>query len=77
MAKSKRIVPDSRRRVCAYQLHRMFTEEKVPDEQSYPYYSYMGGGVFRTPSNFPAFVEPLTVKYIEMFHADFSYLSIY
>ena len=35
------------------------------------------GGVFRTPSNFAAFGAPLIVKYIEMFHADFSYLSIY
>ena len=35
-----------------------------------------GVGVLRTPSNFVAFVDPLTVKYIEMFHADFSYLSI-
>ena len=36
-----------------------------------------GGRGFRTPSNFAAFGAPLTVKYIEMFHADFSYLSIY
>ena len=36
-----------------------------------------GGGVFRTPSNYAAFGDPLKVKYIEMFHADFSYLSIY
>ena len=36
-----------------------------------------GGGVFRTPSNFAAFGDPLKVKCIEMFHADFSYLSIY
>ena len=36
-----------------------------------------GGGVFRTPSNFAAFGDPLTVKYIEMFQADNSYLSIY
>ena len=36
-----------------------------------------GGGVFRTPSNFAAFGDPLKVEYIEMFHADFSYLSIY
>ena len=35
------------------------------------------GGVFRTPSNFPAFRDPLKVKNNEMFHADFSYLSIY
>ena len=35
------------------------------------------GGVFRTPSNFAAFGDPLNVKYIEIFHADFSYLSIY
>ena len=35
------------------------------------------GGVFRTPSTFAAFGDPLKVKYIEMFHADFSYLSIY
>ena len=33
-----------------------------------------GGG---TQSNFAPFKDPLTVKYIEMFHADFSYLSIY
>ena len=36
-----------------------------------------GGAGFRTPSNFAAFGDPLTVKYIAMFHADFSYLSIY
>ena len=36
-----------------------------------------GGGVFRTPSNFAAFGDLQKVKYIEMFHADFSYLSIY
>ena len=36
-----------------------------------------GGGVFSTPSNFTAFRDPLKVKNIEMFHADFSYLSIY
>ena len=36
-----------------------------------------GGGVFWTPSNFAAFGDPLKVKYIKMFHADFSYLSIY
>ena len=36
-----------------------------------------GGGVFRTQSNFVAFGDPLTVEYIEMFHADFSYLYIY
>ena len=36
-----------------------------------------GGGVFRTPSNFAAFGDPLKVKYIEMFHAEFSYISIY
>ena len=35
------------------------------------------GGVFRTPSNFVAFRNPLKVKYIEIFHADFSYISIY
>ena len=35
------------------------------------------GGVFRTPSNFSAFGDPLTVKYIKMFRADFSYLPIY
>ena len=29
------------------------------------------------PSNFVAFVDPLNVKYIEVFYADFSYLSIY
>ena len=34
-------------------------------------------GVCRTTSDFAAFVDPLTVKYIEMFYADFSYLSIY
>ena len=28
-------------------------------------------------SNFAPFKDPLTVKYIEMFHADFSYMSIY
>ena len=39
--------------------------------------SARGGGVFRTPSNFAAFGDPLKVKYIEMFHADFSYLCIY
>ena len=32
---------------------------------------------FRTPSNFTAFVDPQNVKYIEVFHADFSNLSIY
>ena len=31
---------------------------------------------FRTQSNFAAFGDPLKVKYIEMFHAEFSYLSI-
>ena len=36
-----------------------------------------GGGVFRTPSIFAAFGHPLTDTNIEMFHADFSYLSIY
>ena len=36
-----------------------------------------GGGFFRTPSNFAAFGDPLIVKYIEMFRADFSYLFIY
>ena len=35
------------------------------------------GGVFRAPSNFVAFVDPLNVKHIEVFYADFSYLSIY
>ena len=35
------------------------------------------GRVFRTPNNFAAFGYPLTVKYIEMFYADFSYLSNY
>ena len=35
-----------------------------------------GGGVFRTPSNFVASGNPLRVRYIDMFHADFSYLSI-
>ena len=35
------------------------------------------GGVFRTTSDFAAFVDPLTVKYIETFHAAFSYLSVY
>ena len=36
-----------------------------------------GGGGSMTPSNFAAFVDPLTVRYIEIFHTDFSYLSIY
>ena len=36
-----------------------------------------GGGVFRTPSNFVASVDPLKVIYIEMFYGDFSYLSIW
>ena len=35
------------------------------------------GGVFRTRSNYAAFGDSLTVKYIEMFHADISYLSIH
>ena len=36
------------------------------------------GGVFRrTPSNFAAFGDPLKVKYLDMFYAGFSYLSIY
>ena len=34
-----------------------------------------GGGVFRTRSNFAALTDPRKDKYIEMFHADFSYLS--
>ena len=33
-------------------------------------------GVFRTLSNFAAFWDPLKIKYIEVFHDDFSYLSI-
>ena len=36
-----------------------------------------GGGVFRTQSNFVAFRDPRKDEYIDMFHADFSYLSIY
>ena len=36
-----------------------------------------GGEVFRTLSNFAASGNPLTFKYIEMLHGDFSYLSIY
>ena len=35
------------------------------------------GSLGPRPSNFEAFEDPLTVKYIEMFHADFSYLSFY
>jgi len=35
------------------------------------------GRVFRTLSIFGALGDPLTVKYIEMFHAAFSYLYIY
>ena len=38
---------------------------------------FMHGGVFRSLSNFAAPGNPLAVRYIEMFHADFSYLSIY
>ena len=51
-------------------------------QAEFPIGSYLnpithGGGVFRTPSNFAAIGDPLKVKYIEIFHADFSYLSIY
>ena len=35
------------------------------------------GGVFRTPSNFAAFGDPLIVKNIVMCHAENSYLYIY
>ena len=31
--------------------------------------------VFRTPSNFAAFRDPLKVRYIKMIHADFSYMA--
>ena len=37
----------------------------------------VGVGFFRTPSNFTAFGDTFKVRYIEMFHADFSNLSTY
>ena len=39
--------------------------------------SYISFDPIRTARNFAPFWDPLTVKYIEMFHADFSYKSIY
>ena len=45
--------------------------------RSWQWQKHLKKSKFRTPSNFAAFVDPLTAKYIEMFHADFSYLYIY
>ena len=66
-----------------YKIHQMHDSDIFPLKIGIPDKNNLfatlpgGGGFFRTPSNFTAFGDPLKVKYMEMFHADFSYLFIY